>query len=56
MTDREVKKHEKQIRAQQDMLEAAFVFIREVWENGQELLVYDQEKKLTTEVRMLMEV
>lgn len=86
--DREVKKHEKQIRVQQDMLEAAFSFIREVWGNGQEmvfflteltagtdsllfinqwgcdsyftynqeLLVYDQEKKLTTEVRMLMEV
>ena len=86
--DREVKKHEKQIRVQQDMLEAAFAFIREIWGNGQEmvfflteltagtdsllfinqwgcdsyftynqeLLVYDQEKKLTTEVRMLMEV
>lgn len=86
--DREVKKHEKQIKEVQSMLEAAFAFIKEVWGNSQEmvfflteltagtdsllfvnqwgsdsyfaynqqLLVYDQEKKLTREVQMLMEV
>lgn len=85
--DREVKKHEKQIREQQDMLEAAFAFIKAIWGNGQEmvfflteltagadsllfinqwgcgsyfaynqeLLVYDQDQKLTEQIQLLME-
>ena len=86
--EREVKKHEKQIKEVQAMLEAAFTFLMEVWGNNQEivfflteltagtdslffinqwgcepyfaynqdLLVYNQDKKLTEEVKMLLEV